>query len=177
MRTCSRCKISKALSEFHAPPPSSVHYSRYCIQCSRKRSKEYNKTYVKKPAYNIWVNLRRRCYGNKKGYGDRGITFDPSWTEYDSFWEDMGSTYKPGLSIDRIDVNGNYSKENCRWATPLEQANNRRNTRMVYRNGVTKSLAEWCRDLGLNYNTTRSRLYFGFSPEQTLEISLERRKK
>lgn len=175
MKICSLCRVSKPPSDFRPPTASSKYPSRYCIPCARKKSLEYIKAYVSPPAYNIWVNMKRRCYLKYKGYGERGITYDPDWETYEGFWEDMGSTYVKGLTLERNDVNGNYCKENCRWATWLEQANNRRNTRWLTLNGVTKSLPEWCRELGLNKGTVYSRLYHGHSPEDLLKPALKRR--
>lgn len=84
------------------------------------------------PIYTTWHGMIQRCNNKKhsyyKDYGDRGIKVCDRWMIFENFVEDMLSSYKYGLSIDRIDVNGNYSKSNCRWATNYVQC---RNTRLL----------------------------------------------
>lgn len=79
--------------------------------------------------YFVWTSARYRC-NNKNSkdyyrYGGRGIKMCKRWNKFEKFWEDMGPTYKPGLTLDRIDNNLGYYKENCRWATWEEQFANR----------------------------------------------------
>lgn len=118
--------------------------------------------------YRIWLGMKERCYNKNsldaKDYGDRGISVCKEWrNDYDVFkkWADTNG-YSPSLSIDRIDVNGNYCPENCRWADDFQQARNRRNNAYYEINGELKSLAEWVDIYGANYYRVRGRLRRGW---------------
>lgn len=91
------------------------------------------------PLYDIWVGMIQRCtnvkYDNYKNYGARGITVCDRWLDVSNFIEDMYPSYLEGLSLDRIDNNGNYELFNCRWATPSVQAQNTRKLRSTNTSG------------------------------------------
>lgn len=87
--------------------------------------------------HHIWRGMMARCYepdfyqGNYKHYGARGITVDPEWHNFDNFYKDMSPRPSDEMQLDRIDNDGPYSKENCKWSTPSENSRNRRNTRYI----------------------------------------------
>ncbi|ELY4860720.1 hypothetical protein SM110_004493 [Cronobacter sakazakii] len=115
--------------------------------------------------------MKSRCNNPKtpeyKNYGGRGISVCERWNSFDLFLEDMGE--RPGgCSIDRIDVNGNYCKENCRWATDREQKLNTRRTRNLTAYGKTMSMKAWSEETGLPYSTIKARLLRGKTTEEAL---------
>lgn len=124
--------------------------------------------------YNSWVAMKQRClYKRSIGfstYGGRGISVCEDWIKsFEKFqtWA-LANGYTEGLSIDRIDPNGNYEPSNCRWVTQAEQCRNTCRNIFVERDGRRMVLKDWCRELDLCYDTVRSRIYAGSSPEMAL---------
>ena len=123
--------------------------------------------------YRIWAVMWERCR-NKKGrawhrYGGRGIAVCDEWKQFAGFRRDMGAAYKPGLSLDRIDVNGGYAQSNCRWADVRTQANNKKNTPIVTFCGKTQALAYWADELDMDRDLLYRRLVKrGWSVERTM---------
>lgn len=114
--------------------------------------------------YKLWLGIKKRCYNSKSksylGYGSRGIIMYDEWlNDFMSFYNwSMSNGYKEDLSIDRIDVNGNYEPNNCRWVTQKEQCNNRSNNHLINYNGETYTLSEWSNKLNINRGTLNSRI-------------------
>jgi hypothetical protein len=113
--------------------------------------------------YEVWAGIKYRCNNpNMKyydRYGGRGISVCAEWEEYSVFREwALSHGYKEGLSINRIDNDGNYCPENCEWTSAKEQANNRSNNRNVTFNGETHSIAEWARISGIADHILRVRI-------------------
>ncbi len=109
-----------------------------------------------KRLYNIWCGIKKRCYNPKEPcychYGARGITVCDEWLhDFNAFskWS-LQNGYSDLLTIDRIDTNGNYCPDNCRWITHAEQQRNRTNNVRIEHNGESKTIAEWSRILGLS---------------------------
>lgn len=118
-----------------------------------------------------WSMIARcdyKCSGSYENYGGRGISYDPRWRTFTEFYKDMWPSYVPGLSLDRIDPNGNYCKENCRWIPLKEQAGNKRNSRFVEWNGQKLTCSAWARENGLHRDTVLYRLKHGWTPEEIL---------
>jgi len=115
-----------------------------------------------------------RCYypttNGYQRYGGRGITMCDEWINNPGSFYDwsINNGYKKGLTIDRIDVNGNYEPSNCRWVTKEVQDNNRRNNRNITCNGKEKTLAQWAREYNINIVTLSDRLKAGLSIEEAL---------
>lgn len=122
---------------------------------SKVRNKKHGATINGKPTpeWLAWSALRGRCNNPNnpgyKNYGGRGITVAEAWLTYEQFIADMGPRPSKDHSIDRIDNNAGYSKENCRWATRTEQRNNVRTNRNLTMFDKTQSLAMWARELGI----------------------------
>ena len=117
---------------------------------------------MQEPLYRIWYSMKARCYRQShnryKYYGARGITVCDKWLKYEGFYEDMNKDYKPGLTLDRIECNGNYEKNNCRWATQKEQQNNRRNNIIIDTPNGRMTLAQYADLSGIKYKTLYGRL-------------------
>lgn len=129
--------------------------------------------------YRIWTNMKSRCYNvnhkSYEGYGGRGITVCEEWkndfVEFKNWAIENG--YRDDLTIDRIDNDGDYKPNNCRWVTMREQSNNRRSTKLITYNGETHSEAEWARILGAERNVIHDRLKKGWSIERTLSTPVK----
>jgi hypothetical protein len=121
----------------------------------------------------VWLGMRKRCLTptckNFRWYGARGIKICQEWDSYERFEEwSLKSGYAPGLSIDRINNDGNYEPSNCRWATLLEQNNNSRWNIVIAFGGKRQTLAQWARELNVPYNKMRYRYHHGWTNEEVL---------
>lgn len=121
--------------------------------------------------YMAWDSMRSRCNNPKHAayddYGGRGIKVCEHWSKFENFFADMGE--KPaGLSLDRIKNDEGYSKENCRWATKIEQNRNTRGNRMVTHGSATRSIAEWSELKGWPHHVIASRLRAGWPADKAI---------
>lgn len=125
------------------------------------------------PEYVAWSDMKGRClnenFKNYLHYGGRGIKVCVKWLEsFENFYKDMGDRPK-NCSLDRIDVDGDYSPKNCRWSDQHTQNSNKRNNKLLDFKGEIKPVVTWCKELNLYYSTVISRLNkHGWSTERTL---------
>lgn len=123
--------------------------------------------------YEVWCTMRARCTREKderyKWYGARGISVCEEWNDFAVFrkWA-YENEYSEGLTIDRIDNNGNYAPSNCRWATVKQQNNNTSKTTVLLFRGESKTLHEWAEKFSIHPEILRQRLYSGWSVEDAL---------
>jgi len=135
-----------------------------------RMSSTHNKTSSNE--YCCWATVVQRCTNPNHAayhyYGGRGIAVCDEWLSFENFYRDMGDKPSSYHTLDRIDNDGPYCKENCRWATKKEQANNRRSNVRITLYGKTQTLAQWSREFGLSHRTIGCRLKRGWSVEDAL---------
>lgn len=125
--------------------------------------------------FDVHRQMLRRCSDPKcpdwPNYGGRGIKVCQEWQDVKRFtnWA-LTSGYAEGLTLDRVDTNGNYEPSNCRWATVLEQARNARRVVMLTVDGVTKPLVEWAEQTGISPRTMKMRVHLGWNDRDTVTI-------
>lgn len=143
-------------------------------------NKTHGETHTK--IYRVWSNMKNRCYNKKtkryEDYGGRGISVCTEWVNsYESFrdWA-FANGYKEDLTIDRIDNNGNYCPQNCKWVTRYEQNINKRNNIEIAIDGETKCLSEWCFKFGINRSTVNTRVRMcGWTYEKALTTKINKK--
>lgn len=121
--------------------------------------------------YTAWANMKKRCNKptNRDGGNYKKIKYCQEWTEYLKFKEwALNNGYKEHLTLDRIDVNGDYEPNNCRWITMKEQQRNKTNTHLITYKGKTQSMADWAEEYGLKLHTLKWRIYREWDIERAL---------
>lgn len=133
--------------------------------------------------YGIWRAMKDRCQNPHtkfyKNYGGRGIAVCDEWKSPEKFFEwAKENGYAKGMTIDRIDVNGDYCPENCRWVSMEQQGNNKRNNVLFELDGKTQTLAQWCTELDCNYKTVYKRVFvLGWDFERAVKEPIQTNKR
>ena len=121
--------------------------------------------------YRVWCQMVGRCTNIKNrsyaDYGGRGITVCERWLKFENFLEDMGEPPE-GLTIDRLDNDSGYFKDNCAWRTPTDQARNRRSSLKLTYDGLTLTVAEWSSRVGIGRRTIEARYHAGWPSDAIL---------
>lgn len=147
-----------------------------CLQHEYAKSGKANRKhgFAKTRLDDIYFEMKRRCYDDRKpkykDYGARGIRICDEWLNDKTKFFDwaMENGYKENLTIDRIDIDGNYEPSNCKWSTQKEQANNRRTNINITYKGKTQTVMQWAEELNLNPKPMYKRYHAGWSVEEIL---------
>lgn len=150
------------------------------IQRAAKMTHGHCKLFGKETkVYKAWRSMLKRCldqhHKSFKRYGGRGIKICRRWKRFENFLADMGEP-KPKFSLGRIDNDLGYSKNNCRWETAKQQANNRANSRLLKLNGETLTISQWAEKIGMPHCTISRRLRLGWSIAKALTKPPRRQK-
>ena len=151
-----------------------------CLQKEQyKNGKSKTHGMSRSPFYSSWRCMINRCTNPNNeeyhNYGKRGIMICEQWRKFENFYSDMFPIYKKGLYLERIDNSKGYYPENCTWATPKEQANNRRSNRILEFNGQHKNIRQWSDDTGIKFSTIIARLRYGWTTKHTLTAPVRQR--
>lgn len=141
-----------------------------------KKTHGYSQTKLYRTYYRMINRCYRENYPHYKSYGGRGIKVCDEWkNNFIEFknWA-LKNGYKEGLSLDRINFNGNYEPTNCRWITMFEQASNKRNNLCYTIDGIKKTQTEWCRYYNIPVTNVRRRLSSGWAIEKALTTPIRK---
>ena len=161
---CGNIKVARATNVFYGGTRSCGCLSKEGNNLIHGDGRKGNR----KRLYTIWKSMRERCtapnQNRYKNYGGKGIKVCSDWDDYSVFkdWA-LNNGYSDDLSIDRIDVNGDYCPENCRWATTKEQANNTTANHRITIDGITHTMSEWSEISGIKISTIFARLKYGWN--------------
>lgn len=156
--------------------------SKSCLKCGTRTNLTHGMSNTR--VYCCWENMKSRCENERSddyhNYGGRGIKLCKRWADFSLFHADMGDPPTDNHSLDRIDVNGDYEPGNVRWASPAEQARNKRNNRFITYDNKTMCVEDWAKEVGFSSGAIISgRIKMGWSVEDSLTrpVAFKRRKK
>lgn len=159
-------------------------HSTQCKVCKSREIREHQIQHnqSKSKLYRVWNSMKNRCENpntiSYKNYGARGIKVCEEWHDPKAFIEwAMKNGYEDGLEIDRINVNGDYAPLNCRWVSRLQNANNKRNNRIINIHGKNMTMAEIARENGIKYKLLHKHLSKGMSIEEAIRRQAENQNK
>lgn len=151
-----------------------------CLRRDMTVNKNHKHGQANTRLYSIWNGIKRRCQQPKcssyNDYGGRGISLCKEWLDFSNFYNwSMNNGYDDSLSIDRIDVDGDYTPNNCRWVDSKIQQRNKRNNHYLTYNNETHPITEWADILGINKGTLESRITrYGWSTEKALNTPVKK---
>ena len=132
------------------------------------------------PLYNVWLTMKQRCYNPRdkhyKWYGSKGVKVCSEWlNNAEAFVEwALNNGYKPGLTLDRIDSNGDYTPSNCRFITIQAQQRNKSSNHVLTYEGISLTIQEWAEKLNITPSTLRSRIDKGWTIDRALTTPVRR---
>lgn len=152
-----------------------------CISKEITIKRNYKHGLANSKLYRVYRAMISRCLNKKnksyKYYGGRGIKVCDRWLEsFENFYEDMGNKYSNGLSIDRIDVNGDYCPENCKFSNSIEQARNKTDNILIEYNNDKKILKDWADYYNLSYKAVWARINYGWDLEKVFNTPIRKNK-
>ncbi len=170
------CGVEKEVEKNNFMKGKSVSCGCYNVEVTKITNKTHGMS--KLPIYAIWNMMVQRChvptYRLYADYGGRGIKVCDEWRTFENFYRDMGDPPFEGASLERERNEKGYSKDNCRWATRIEQNRNKRNNHRYEYNGESLLLIEWAERTGINHATLSSRVnQYGWSIEKALTTPVQ----
>jgi hypothetical protein len=159
-----RCECGNKKTVHGSRLRSGTSQSCGCLQRELIAQRNQKHGMVGHPAYVSWDGAKRRCSApDRAHYSQKGIRMDPAWLDFSVFWAAMGPSWKPGLSIDRLDNSKDYEPGNCQWSTKKAQSNNRTNCVMVDTPNGRMNITQASERFGINRWTIATRLKLGWS--------------
>ncbi len=167
-----QCGVERAVSAGNMKAGKSISCG--CIQAKTTSQRLFKHGQSSHPIYTSWAGLKSRCLNENdvdfSHYGGRGIRVCDRWLEdFWHFWSDMAAEWRPGLSVERKDVNGNYEPKNCCWATQSRQMRNTRRTIMLDTPWGKMSVTDAAEKAGIKPAILRQRIYKGFMLDRLFE--------